>query len=68
MSNQLEEVKQDLLIEKQKNRLLERKEEGGAVGRGQEGVGKDQGRSNQIATLEIKILNEKQRAELYSVR
>ncbi len=68
MSNQLEEVKQDLLIEKQKNRLLERKEVGGAVRLGQEGVGKEQRRSDQIATLEIKILNEKQRAELYSVR
>ena len=81
LTDHLENIKQDLVAEKQKSHLLEQQlqlprapitrggggksSSGGDVG-GDSGV--SQALAEKVATLEIKELNERQRADLASVR
>jgi hypothetical protein len=59
LTHQLEEVKQELTLEKQKNALV--------ATSGSDGVGVGEGRG-QLATMEMQVLNEKQRAELANAK
>jgi len=66
LTSQLDEVKAELSVEKNKSRLLE---ESADTARDKDGSKGERGRvSNQLATLEMKALNATQRAELASVR
>ncbi len=66
LSDQLDETKAELLMEKNKCRLLE---ESSGIAREKRGAGGvARGSAEQMATLEMKALNATQRAELASVR
>ena len=61
---QLEEVKEELALEKQKNRLMAAMAGGdGSRSERVEGQGQDQ-----LATKEMQLLNERQKSELANVR
>ena len=60
MRQQLEEVKEELVLEKQKNHLMET-----MAGRSEKVESQGQ---NQLATMEMQVLNERQKAELANVR
>lgn len=78
VTDHLESIKQDLTAEKQKNHLLEQQLQlrgtGMPLTRGEGqsssggGGGVSEALAEKIATLEIKELNERQRADLASVR
>lgn len=63
MTHQLDQVKQELILEKKKNRVMVKtgQGEGGGGVSGGEGGG-------QLATMEMQVLNEKQRTELANAR
>ena len=76
LTDHLESIKQDLAAEKQKNHLLEQQLQlrgtGTPITRGagqsSSGSGVSEALAEKVATLEIKELNERQRADLASVR
>jgi hypothetical protein len=78
LTEHLESTKQDLAAEKQKNSLLEQQLQlirgtgapitRGAGGPSSSGGGVSEALAEKVATLEIKELNERQRADLASVR
>ena len=61
LTNQLNEVKQELSLEKQKNTVV------GSSGSGGDSAGTGEGHGK-LATMEMQLLNEKQRAELANAR
>ena len=63
MRQQLAEVKEELALEKQKNRLMEAVS--GADGKP---VKRESQGQNQLATMEMQVLNERQKSELANVR
>ena len=79
LTDHLESTKQDMAAEKQKNHLLEQQLQlirgtagapvtRGASSSGGGGGGVSEALAEKVATLEIKELNERQRADLASVR
>ena len=78
LTDHLESTKQDMAAEKQRNHLLEQQLQlirgtaGAPVTRGASssvgGGGASEALAEKVATLEIKELNERQRADLASVR
>lgn len=65
LTHQLDEVKHELALEKRKSGLIKGPPSGGTAGKGQGLTGEGQG---QMATMEMQVLNEKQRAELANAR
>ena len=63
LTHQLGEVKQELRLEKKKNHLMS----GNGPSEGQDRGTSGEGRG-QLATMEMQVLNERQRAELANVR
>lgn len=63
LTHQLEEVKQELSLEKKKSRLMSENSSGEGQDRGAGGEGR-----GQVATMEMQVLNERQRSELANVR
>lgn len=63
LTHQLEEVKQELALEKKKSRLMTEAAPSAGEDRATGVEGKDQ-----LVTMEMQVLNERQRAELANVR
>lgn len=63
LTSQLHEVKHELELEKRRSGMIKGHLSGGMVGQGLTGEGQ-----GQMATMEMQVLNEKQRAELANAR